>query len=214
MSKAKAKKKKTEAQAPPAQIPLPGTVQTYVPVKDEVLAQHMRAISLDQVRVYLKSKVEILQSLQQDCPWALFTDIENVIVYLQVAEIRDVVKCYIKIMETLRFWRSWCQEKERGVERERKLLQRRLMDGIRQGWNTDVDGRISNDAVENKARMDPVHESQLKTQEHWEYLGDQINQLISSVQTELLVQASMWERASDIPNANVPIGAMSGPPMI
>jgi len=214
MAKKKAAKKssvkESEAPALPSQVPLPGSMQTYTPVPDEVLAQHMRQISLDQVRKYISDKVKTLQSYQQDCPTALFSDIENVIVYFQVATIEVVVKSYIKLMETLRFWWEWCKEKEREVERNRKLLQRTLMQTIRSNWNTETDGRISNDAIENKARTDKDHEAWLAIQEHWEYLGNQIHQLITSAQTEILVQASMWERAADLGQTPLPPGAVQG----
>lgn len=196
--------------SPPEQAPLPGQLQTYVPVPNEALAQHMKTVSLDQVRIYLKKKVELLQAYHQDCPGALFSDVENVIVHLQVAQIGEVVRRYIPLMETLKFWRTFCGEKEREVESTRKLYQRTLKQTVRSTWDTSTQGKITNDAVDDKVRTDKDHQSWLIIQEHWEYLGYQLQQIIDSMQTEILVQASMWERAQDLPQANIPPGAVSG----
>jgi len=186
-------------------------MQTYTPVPDEILAEHLRDISLDMLRKYIHDKVKLLQSLQQDCPDALISDVTNVIGYLQVATIDVIVKSYIKLMETLRFW--WEFSKERGVEVEqkRKLYQRSLKDRVRASWNTEKDGKQTIDAVDAKVRMDQGHDNWLSVQRHWEALGNQLHQIITSVQTEILVQASMWERAQDIGNTQLPPGAVSGP---
>lgn len=221
MGKKKAVKKKgakgsTSTSAPsvaaPEQVPMPGSLQTYVAVPDETLAQHMKQISLDQVRKYLLEKVQLLQSYQQDCPGALFSDVENVIVHLQVATTGVIVQTYVKLMETMRFWRAFCSEKETVVEQTRKLYQRNLMGTVRSSWDVDPkkDGKMTVDAVDAKVRSDQGHDNWLAIQRHWEHLGNQLQQIILSMQTEMLVQASMWERAQDIGQNVPPHGAVTG----
>jgi len=216
MAKKKAAKKKKKAAAtkevgtPPVPTqttevgtpPVPPLAQPYVPpgeqqfamykpVPDSELAQHQRQLSLDQVRVYIAQKVKELQTAGLACPDALYTDIENVVIWLQTADIGDVVRSYVRLMETSRFWHVYCEEQTRKVERQRKYYQRQLMDYHRSDAATRGE-KVTKDAVETKARVDVEHEKWLGYQESWEFLGKQIHQIIVSMQTEMLVQSSVW----------------------
>jgi hypothetical protein len=215
MAKAKkaAEKAETKGAAPPVgpppeAAPLPQKLVTYQAVPDEVLMGCVRPLSLDQVRMHLDSKVKWLQSVQQDCPGALFSDIENVIVHLQVSLIGEVVKNYVRLMETTRFWWVHCQEQGRVVERQRKLYQRQLDQKIRSTWPADGP-KMTNDAVDAVVRSDTGHEQWLVIQEAWEFLALQLNQIIMSMQTEMLVQSSVWSQYElGMRDKQVPSGAV------
>ena len=132
----------------------------------------------------------------------------NALVWLQTADIGQVVKEYVRIMEILRFWRTYCEEQERDTEQKRKLYQRQLVISVRGSWNTETDGKMTVDAADAKVRSDPEHDKWLGYQRTWEFLGKQILQIIMSMQTEMLVQASVWTQHELGMRAQVPHGAV------
>jgi hypothetical protein len=52
--------------------------------------------------------------------------------------------------------------------------------------------KVTNDAVDAQIRNDPAHSMLQELQDDWEYLGYQLQNLLDSMQTEMLVQASVW----------------------
>ena len=62
--------------------------------------------------------------------------------------------------------------------------------------------------VEAEVRTNTEHEQLLILQETWEFLGKQIQQISMSMQTEMLVQSSVWTQHELGVRATVPGGAV------
>jgi len=193
--------------AEPYQPPGENKFSLYEPVSDTQLAEHRRPLSLDQVRVGVAEKVKFLQAANLNCPDALYTDVENVIIWLQTAEIGQVVRNYVRLMETARYWHVFCEEQGRDTERKRKKFQRQLQEfHITQAKVTG--DKSTKDAIDARVRVNDDHDMWLKYQETWEFLGKQIHQVILSMQTEMLVQSSVWTQHEIGMRGTAPGGAV------
>lgn len=126
----------------------------------------------------------------------MYANISNVLSWLQNTDIRSMVMEYVRLAETIRFYRTWATEMERTVERVRKSHQRNLDIPTRQRLGeqakTDKGVKVTNDAVDAQVRIDPVHMALQELQDDWEYLGYQLANMLDSMQTDMMVQSSVW----------------------
>lgn len=212
MGKKKSAKKSapTGTAAPPVtqvtQPPPPSAEQVYnnLPL---VESQQPQRPSFDFVQQYLYTKIQkiyqstqaandqrLLDTLQYLNP--MYTQIVNIIVWFQNTEIRAIVMEYVRIVETIRFYRTWSTEMQRLVERIRHGVQRSLQVPTRQRLaemaKDDKNIKVTNDVVDAEIRNDATHAMLQELQDDWEYLGFQLQNLLESLQTEILVQASVW----------------------
>jgi hypothetical protein len=202
------KKSALQGQAAPATQggtqPTPDQVYVHLP---PVEGQAVNKPSFDFVQQYLYTKIQkiyqatqasndqrLLETMQYLNP--MYTQIVNIISWFQNTEIRSIVMEYVRIAESIRFYRTWSTEMQRLVERVRKMRQRDLDMPTRQRLGEmsmqDKSIKVTNDAVDAQIRNDPTHSMLQELQDDWEYLGYQLQNLLDSMQTEMLVQASVW----------------------
>lgn len=210
MAKKKAAKSRTKSggkAAPPASSsaqPTPAQPMQNLP---PLAQQQPQRPSFDVMLQYLYTKIQKIftntqavqapalnETLQYLNP--MYTNISNVLSWLQNTDIRSMVMEYVRLAETIRFYKTWSTEMTRTVERVRKAHQRGLDMPTRQRLGeqakADKSIKVTNDAVDAQVRLDHVHMALQELQDDWEYLGYQLSNMLDSMQTDMMVQSSVW----------------------
>ncbi len=176
---------------PLPQVSVPQPIAAYSP--QSIGPENQRPFSFDVIRGYLFDKVQSLRAAGKMAPDPFYTDVENVLVWLQTSSIKPLVDNYVRIMETTRFWKSWCEEQARAAQRERKQVEYSLDQQARAAI-VQEGGKTTESNVEARVKSDKAVVSITSVEEAYEFLAVHLQNIIDSMKTEILVQSSVWQQ--------------------
>lgn len=182
------KKKRAKAKAP--QETVPEALASQVPFEAP------RILGLDAVRNFLRRKAFSLEQRQVVVPRELVSDIDNVIAWLQDKPIRDVIKHYTRLAETVRYWRDYAKEEEQKVHRQFKREAAGLDVAIRTRLIAEKI-KVTEGKVEAEVASSDKYQDLRELEAEWSFFVYQIQNLLDSMQTEILVQESVWTQKED-----------------
>jgi hypothetical protein len=121
-------------------------------------------------------------------------ELDQIVSYLDSSGIRDIVVNYHKVAAVIRFWRSHVRGVQAQAEQTVKIREAEADSAARNSL-AGATGRVTNDQIGAAVSRDPAVQQWRTYVAFLETLYLQIDGLLASLNTDMLVQASLWTRA-------------------
>ena len=146
---------------------------------------------LDNLRMFFADRARVLRNAGEPVPTALVTDLDGVLTFLQVQDTQQVVHWDTRAMLVVRHWREFADEQRRRVHRRLKVLGAELDPQARQAI-IEEKGKVTEAQVQAWILRNTNYQKQIEIEDKWLSLVSQIDNIIESSRTEVLVQDSVW----------------------